>query len=685
MSILKNLDNPNKFYDLIPRTLRDNLRFRKELHSSLESDKGAQEAFLALLRIDPKIAYNALFFTFNPRNQRGMRNVPFILRETQAEAVDALHDGFENRYDITIDKARDEGATEIVTKYIALMCRVEEQVMALVGSRKAEFVDNRVNLSADCSELSGDHKSLFHKICYTYNTSPQWFRPRVLKNYMHLEICDTGSYINGEATNDNFGAGDRRTILFIDEIGRVEHSVARSIIGSVSDTCDFNIFCSTHWYGPEHPYNELLTTNSSKVIVLPWEKNPDKKPGMYRSPDHGKIEIKDIEYYRGICHEIFDYVQPNEVFDLMELKRNVEKTRPDLLSVFDKISFVADGGDFNDGGWRSAWYDREVIRRRHNRRDIARNIDRNPMGSGNNFFSIIHLRRARIETVIPPIHRGSFHFEKSADEKILPGSCRINDGVPGGPLKIFTHLVSGRLRSDRNYIVAVDVSRGTGASNSVANILDANTCEQVGIFTSPNYPPEAFGDLVVGLLHWIGWERTFLIWEANGPGQAFEKRILFHGFTNFYIPRDERARHKKRQNKRGWWSTPGPNGTKYSMLEDLDIALSQGLRGSKHQLKVTLRDEETVAEMERYIQYENGSLGPSDSIEDSVGARATHGDRVIAIGLGVFALKYQRPQKEKEEPLKYPKDCIYATLKRIKDNERKEKENFKFWYHRCLN
>lgn len=677
--LMKIPDSPQAFYEAIPKSVHENLEFRIQLHTMLSKDKGLQKVYKEMCRVKPHIAFNSMFMTFNPRNEPGFKNVPFILRPAQEDVITILNQGYRQRpqFDVTMDKSRDEGATELACKFIALMSILDPQVMSLVGSRNEQYVDKKVNIVGGM--LTGDHKCLFHKICYALMTCPDWFRPNVQKTHLHLEFLDNGSCVDGETTTENFGAGDRRSIILVDEIGRVDHTVAQAIIDSISDTCDFNIYNSTHFFGAAHPYNKLLqrTGSRSKVIVLPWERNPEKNPGLYRSPDYDQIIIRDINYYRERCPEVFNEIKPDEPFCLSDLEKSIISERSELVDEVAQFSFVADGGDFNEGGWRSPWYDAECERRGYSKRDISQNLDRNPIGSGDSFFGLINLRRIRVEDIKPPLYRGELKFKKDRNEKILPKSVFLKDGLDAGSLKVFAKLIDGVLDQSHNYVLSSDISRGTGTSNSVTQVIDCNTCEQVAVLSTPNYPPESYGDLVAALSIWVGGASgtPYHIWEANGPGQAFEHRIIFHGITKYYKPRDERAISKKRKNKRGWWSTSGANGTKYALLENLDIALSAGIRRSTKHRSITIHDEETLEELENYVQYENGSIGPASEVEDSVGARATHGDRVISLGLGVFAMTFQH--KHIVKPIETKSTNTYGARKEQRRREMRERERNK--------
>ncbi|KKL75164.1 hypothetical protein LCGC14_2057610, partial [marine sediment metagenome] len=172
-----------------------------------------------------------------------------------------------------IDKSRDEGATCIITGVYFVYWLLVSQSTFLVGSRKEEFVDK-----------AGDPKTLFAKIVYLNEHLPLSLRVAdAIKTHMHYENPENGSVIDGEATNESFGAGARNLSVMLDEFGRVDYSIAQRIRETLSDTTDCVIYNSTHFYGRGHPFAKLRYSGKVSVIVLPWWKNPVKNEGLYKS------------------------------------------------------------------------------------------------------------------------------------------------------------------------------------------------------------------------------------------------------------------------------------------------------------------------------------------------------------------------------------------------------------------
>ena len=633
----KTLDTPEGFFAAIPSDPTENISWRIDFHEKIAKDEGMQRVYKALCWNDIKILFNSALWVYDAEAPTGFRNRPFILWKHQEVAVDAIHDSILTEHDMVIDKSRKEGATEIICKTFAGHFLLDPESNFLVGSRKAEFVDKGVELIN--GRLIGLHKSLMHKVCYALTTLPNWLRPNLLKTYMLLQNLDNAAVISGEATNENFGAGDRQKGVLVDEFGRIDHNMAISINDSIHDTSNCVIFNSTHFFGVEHPYNQLLTQKYGDipVIIMPFTDNPNKNKGLYLSPDYDVIEIKDIDYYRELCPEVFNAIEPMKGFKLAELRRqNKDKSWSEKLEA---ITFTADGGDLNEGGWRSVWYDSKCRTRRP--RDIACNIDRRPKGSGASVFTNATMHRIEQSTIRPPSFSGDVVVKRDRKGFVVGGYV-----IPGGVgrLKWWGKLKNGRPDLSHSFIVGGDIGLGRGASNSVLSIVDVNLSEEVGQWVCPNTSPEEFADIAVAICIWTGGPKksTYLIWESNGIGGVFEGRVVKNKYPFIYVRRDETAKRKKKKNKLGWCSTKGPEGTKYRLLMELDVALKEGLSKQPISKHLTIHCVHTLREMESYLFNNAGTPHPAKvSDDDDSNASAAHGDRVIALGLCCLALTYQ--------------------------------------------
>jgi hypothetical protein len=657
------IDTPDSFFQIIPKNIQENIEFRKKFAEISVADKGLQKTVLEMIAVKPQIAYNLLLWTFNPRNKAGLRHLPFILRPHQELAVDRLKDAIDNQHDELWEKSRDEGATELISKYFALEFMLSPGGSYLVGSRKEDYVDSSTCIDLTNQRVTGSARSIFHKILYGICHVPAWMHPAMVKTHMHIENLDNGTVIDGEATNENFGAGDRRTAILLDEFGRVEPRVAQSIRDSVADVSDCVLYNSTHFYGRSHPFAKLRFSGKIKVFCLPWWRNPAKTEGLYRSPSLNYVSIRDVEYYKTKYPGLFDNIKADEPFKHsdFEVECMAKGETPQL-------SLIADGSD----KWRSQWYDKECTRR--DPWDIATNLDMNPMGSTEMLFDPMVLQRIRVEYCRKPNITGEIYYKLK--DKNNFSNIEFKKDWGSNRLKLWQELKNGRLNQSHNYIVSCDISLGTGASNSTATIVDVNTNEKIGSFVSPHLSPEEFTTYIVALCHWVGGAsgRPFLTWESNGVGQVFNKRRRELGYSFVYIDVDERKRSATRRNVYGWCSG---KPQKFDLLMDLRTAIGEGIRSNPQYKSLIIYDEDSINEYDDYIFYENRDIGLSLSEDESSGAQSAHGDRVIADGMAVKAMSVFHKAAAREMAKENGNSIAYRRY--LYEKEQKDKKRNEPW------
>ena len=295
-------DNPKEFYSLIPTDIQKNLEFRIELHKLLATDKKAQAVYIQLCKEYLPIIFSTTFFTYNPQSKPGFRNVPFILRPAQVDAVLTLNQCIDEGRDVGINKSRKQGASEICAKVFIAKCLLEEDSHFILGSRKKELVD-----------CQGDRTTLFGKCDNAINCLPGWWKElcgydaKHCRKDMQLVIPETNGSIQGETTNESFSAGSRATAVCLDEFGRVEPAVANAIEGSVHDVSNCIIYSSTHWYGAGHPFNQCINKETTERIDLYWYSNPEENYGLYKNPEPGIVELVDADWWLEKYPEIKNY------------------------------------------------------------------------------------------------------------------------------------------------------------------------------------------------------------------------------------------------------------------------------------------------------------------------------------------------------------------------------------------
>jgi len=326
--------------------------------------------------------------------------------------------------------------------------------------------------------------------------------------------------------------------------------------------------------------------------------------------------------------------------------------------------FRADGCSGLPKPIRSPWHDYEEKRRKGNRRDFLSNVWGVCVGSSDAVFDHIIMEKIKLLHIRPPDYTGEIAFE--TDNEIItnvvfkPNSGRQN-------FSWWSPLDNFRPNQLHNYILACDISYGLGSSNSVIEIYDCNTKEQVGELVDPFVPPAKFADIAVATARWLGGQnQAFLLWENNG-GQAstFRDRVKFQGYYNVYMKRKEEAKYRKKSDTYGWRSNAD---AKAILLSNLGTALTCSLTGADGFVSLKIHSKELLEELLDYIWYENGDAGTSKTADLKSGAKKRHGDRVIGMGMCILGTKDQLPATIKQ-PVVVPANSFMARFNRWIDEE----------------
>ena len=316
-----------------------------------------------------------------------------------------------------------------------------------------------------------------------------------------------------------------------------------------------------------------------------------------------------------------------------------------------------------DGKPRSPWYDGECKRRAHPM-EIAQELDIDYLGSDFQFFDPMVLERIERENVQRPFVSGELDYDQDTYEP------REFIKRTRGNLSLWIYLdAKGKVPCDREYVVGVDVSAGTGASNSCASVADKSTGEKVAELVDPKMSPQEFARMVVALCKFFKGsikdeQGAYLIWEANGgPGRQFSDAVVDSGYRNIYYRQNERSLNKKSSDVPGFYSS---RESKVSLMGNYRSDLSSGA--------FITRSRAEIEEAKQYIFTQQGSVefAPSISNVDPSGARDNHGDRVIATALCNLALHRTDNAYTDDEPIAVPGTLAFRRKERIEAAKSKE-------------
>ena len=645
---------PDSLYGAIPKTFERNLIFRKDLHMYLLQDTAARTDFLALAFMDPRIFFDTCLWCPGTEMWAKSRNMPFILYPKQELAVLALKDAIDHGGDLVVNKSRKQGATFLICGVGLIYWLLVQGFQALLGSRVEKLVDTSSEIVNGI--VAGQEKTLFYKILYMLNTLPDYLKPQFRKSHLFLQNMDNASSMAGEATDIGFGLGSRAPLIVVDEFAAIEPKLADTLLRNLADVGACCVFNSTqgYWAGA-HPYDYLLNSGRATVVNLWYWENPAQSVGLYRTPAEGLITIEDLDYYKKTYPGRFDHVVEGVPFDV----QTVEGTYP----------FVADGGVSVYGAPRGVWVDEDFKRPGRTLRGIAQNMLGLAAGARDSFFDLPLIESLKERTREPDV-RGDLSYAEVGG--FIEG-VRFTPGGSNSLLSWWGRLDSGLRPNQRHkYVVGCDISRGTGSSNSVAAVLDVNTREIVGLLVTPRHRVEQFAELVVALCEWVGGtEPALLIWEENGASE-FYARVNELSYYNLW--------RKPGKGSEGWRSTSGPNGTKMSMLNRLDSALHEGLKPASQFDTVRLNDLNTVNELSAYVFFEGRiDVGPVSAQMDTSGARAAHGDRVIAVGLAVLGAAGEAPGQYKETSPPTAAGTFAARMEAVRMAEQAKAREARVW------
>jgi hypothetical protein len=583
-----------------------------------------------MCRQKPQIVFKTMLWTFQPkREQSRFKHLPFITWPVQDEAIEELVYACRYGSDLVIDKSREMGATWIVLGTFFSEWLLMDDSTFLVTSRKEEYVWKK-----------GNPDTLFWKLEYMLGKLPLWITPHYSLSERHLENKDNHAVIDGESTNADVGAGGRRQAVFCDEFARVNAADAETIQETLSDTTPSRIFGSTPTTRG-HPFGKLRFSGQLKVITLGWWRHPWKIQGEYHSPGLDKISIQDITYYRKKYPGVFDAINSNTVFTYSAFERELLGQYPEDQAILE-LRFIADGNDrsnkqyYSPTGRRSPWYDTQCERR--SLRDKATNIDIDYIGAGDTVFNPLTLQRQIEDYGQDPKNSGEITYF-IRDKRIV--SCKFNPYQGRRRFLWWPDLLGTRPDQTHSYIIGCDTSLGSGQSNSVASIFDCNTNRKVGRWRCPNTSPTAFAEQIVAVAQWVGGAThvPFMIWENNGCGQVFGRRVIEMGYPLIWRTQDEKNVSVKKRKSVGWHNS---QETMLNLMVEYDAALEAAFMTNSPLHKFINPDKSALHEAEDYVFFETGGgIGPSTCQSDEGGAKAAHGDCVVADALCHLARKQQ--------------------------------------------
>lgn len=603
----------------VPKWPAENLQWRAKLLRRAEEDEGLQQELYTACSKSILFWVNAFVWTF--RIFEALSDAENMGRVIQAKEADIpfVTWGIQDRHILKIENAINK-ALSLLSDKSRDMGSTWDHIIPI----HHQFIFRPKSLFLELSRVETDvdgadnPRALFVKHDYINKWLPEWMLPSIKRTNMHIVNLTNESRIDGESSNKAAGSGDRRRAVLLDEMAKMEN--ARKIKGSLRDVSPCLLPNSTPW-GPGTAYTEWRNSGQVEVFILPWWEHPEKGVGRYSQQDDvtGKWKI------------------------------------------------------------RSPWYDyQEEIR---DPKEMAQEVDMDHIGSGDIYFDPVILEEHKRMFAREAKITRHIDFRKSVQTQAIPVLLqrKAMEAIwvtPKGKWRLWCPLIKGRPDQTKDYIFGIDISKGQGASNSVVSVICVQTREVIAEYASATIPPYELARIVCAAAIWFGGARhggrPLIIWESQGPGWDFGRQIMkIYNYPFFYRDRQQRTLEEKRTNRGGWHST---SEKKEMMLGGLRRAYVMG--GIVH------HSIEALNEAMTYMYLEGGGLGPASLIEESANARKTHGDRVIATGLGVLAL--EEVPVGKHSPISPPmRSFAYRRQQRLREMKKTKREvNRRFdWRH----
>lgn len=475
---------------------------------------GPRRAFTVLDRDgSPLLVHNC--WLYEPRAV--IRFIPFCTWPTQDPFILGMKDCIdhsirhpEDKKDFGVEKSRAEGATWCFLMLVLWYWRFDPLFACGLVSRNEECVD---------SSLSPD--ALMPKLDWQLSYQPKWLLPlgfdpakhRRFKSHMLLNP-ENGATIQGFPATGDTGAGGRKSVFFLDELGRFKPGEDWLALSATQHVTNCRGLIGSYRGETGAFYQTMQQETGMTKFRLHWSDNPARNRLLYRHTAEGN--------------------EPVHKDDLAAL-RAYEASHPGLLKRLKLRGF------FQTGQLRNPMYDNECDRLGTTPRAIAEEMDINPSGVQAKLFSLELVQRLRQTTVCPPVATGELIYDSLTyePEHFLK--------VPEGRLRLWLPIGPDARPPVSRYALGLDLAMGgqtEWSSNSAVVGMDLISGHQVCEFITNALDGREMAELTTALAKWF-WGAV-VNFDATGPaGSAFYRRICQDGlWGNLYYGIDPRGKRR---------------------------------------------------------------------------------------------------------------------------------------------
>jgi len=359
-----------------------------------------------------------------------------------------------------------------------------------------------------------------------------------------------------------------------------------------------------------------------EFMEIHWSEHPEYAAGLY-SNKGGKIEIIDQQWHD----------------EHPEYKCRMDETYSDPGARWEFL--------------RSPWFDSQCDAS-DSTHQIAQELQLSFLGSGSPFFSPEKLSSVAADCILDPMHVGTL-TQWVRKVKFYDSDPRSNR------CKLWFDPVSGRPLQNTTYTIGIDVSAGTGASDSCISVADDTASEKVFGWVSNGVTPEQLAVVADAVGDWFTTEKgkPYIAWDAGGPGAAFGIVLMRLGSHHVYYHTPSGVVNAKRASKPG---VPSQASLKQELMETYRAALFSG--------SFITRSRAAFEQCEQFKYSEGGQRivhQKSVNSRDSSGRGEQHGDIASSEAVLVLAMR-DRPAPRRSAVV-----VRQGCPQWFKDNLRREK------------
>lgn len=279
-SLLWERDLPEAFRPPSWPDVEANAQFRMKLLKLADERPEMRAKLKQLCAVSPYFLVQAFGTTNDPRRKPSV--LPFVMYPFQVDLMYECLEAIFLGHDYFIEKCRDMGASWIVIVCVVYLWLYWPDSAVLLGSFKEERVDRK--------------RGSLMKMADTFiRRLPPWlmpdsFNPERHRVFMSLRNPEGDSSIEGEATNPEFGRGDRKTVILFDELaywGDKQQGMDTEAWEGTADVANCRIALSTP-HGVNNQYyrlKERFDSGAMRGVTLDWTKHPRKAEGLTIGPD----------------------------------------------------------------------------------------------------------------------------------------------------------------------------------------------------------------------------------------------------------------------------------------------------------------------------------------------------------------------------------------------------------------